>query len=318
MGLCLAWAAGGGKRHLTLAADLAAAMPDLKGTLEAGAALAPRTWFKTGGPADVLFEPADEDDLAYFLARCPAEVPVTTIGAGSNLLVRDGGVDGVVVQLGRPFATLAIEGHEVRAGAAVPDVKLASSAAHAGLSGLAFLRGIPGSVGGALRMNGGAYGRETSDIVVSARGVDRAGRLYEFAADDMAFGYRHCGIAADVIFTSARFVGGQGAPETIRAEMAAITAARAATQPVNTRTGGSTFKNPPGEKAWALVDAAGCRGLVHGDAQVSELHTNFLINRGAATAADLEELGELVRARVMAASGVALDWEIARVGKLAA
>ena len=303
---------------MTLAADLAATMPALRGSLAAHVPLAPRSWFKTGGPAEAFFAPADEDDLAYFLARCPGAVPILTIGAGSNLLIRDGGVDGVVIQLGRAFAALAIDGEEIIAGAAVPDVKLASAAAQAGLSGFAFLRGIPGSVGGALRMNGGAYGRETSDALVSARGIDRAGRTHVFTASDMRFAYRHCGVAGDVIFTSARFAGSRGEVDAIRTEMAAITTARAATQPVNTRTGGSTFKNPPGEKAWALVDRAGCRGLLHGDAQVSDLHTNFLINRGAATAADLEELGELVRARVRATSGVTLEWEIARVGRVAA
>ena len=214
-----------------------------------------------------------------------------------------------------PFATIVVDGTTISAGAATPDVKLASAAAQAGIAGLAFLRGIPGSVGGALRMTGGAYGAETKDILVDARGVCRDGTIRDYAAAEMGFTYRHCGIADDVIFTRARFRGKAGDPEAIRAEMAAITAARAATQPVNTRTGGSTFKNPPGAKAWALVDEAGCRGLVHGDAQVSDLHTNFLINRGAASAADLEQLGDLVRARVLETSGIALEWEIARVGK---
>ncbi|WP_158810140.1 UDP-N-acetylmuramate dehydrogenase [Beijerinckia sp. L45] len=289
-------------------------MPALRGVLTANAPLAALSWFKTGGPAEVLFAPTDEDDLAYFLGALDPGIPVLTIGLGSNLLIRDGGVAGVVIQLGKPFAGIAVDGVQITAGAAVPDVKLASGAAQAGIAGLAFLRGIPGSVGGALRMNGGAYGAETKDVFVSARGVDRAGAVHEYAAADMGFTYRHCAVADDVIFTRATFAGTVGDPETIRADMAAITQARAATQPVNTRTGGSTFKNPPGEKAWALVDRAGCRGLVHGDAQVSELHTNFLINRGAASAADLEELGEIVRARVLETSGVSLEWEIARVG----
>ncbi len=292
-------------------------MPALRGTLEAGAPLAPLTWFKTGGPAEALFEPADEDDLAYFLARCDPAIPVMTIGLGSNLLVRDGGIDGVVVRLGRAFATIAIEATTIIAGAATPDVKLASAAARAGIAGLAFLRGIPGSVGGALRMNGGAYGIETRDVLVDARGVARDGTIRDYAAAEMGFAYRHCGVADDVIFTRARFEGRPGDPEAIRAEMAEITAARAATQPVNTRTGGSTFKNPPGDKAWALVDRAGCRGLIHGGAQVSELHTNFLINRGNASATDLEDLGDLVRARVLETSGITLEWEIARVGRRA-
>ena len=275
------------------------------------------TWFKTGGPADVLFEAADESDLAYFLACCPNEVPVTVIGAGSNLLMRDGGLDGVIVRLGKAFATLAVENEEIAAGAAVPDVKLASAAAQAGLAGLAFLRGIPGQVGGAIRMNAGAYGSETAGVLVSARGIARDGTMHDYAADEMGFSYRHCSIAEDVIFTRARFRGRPGDPEAIRAEMAEITTARSATQPVNTRTGGSTFKNPPGHKAWELVDRAGCRGLVHGGAQVSELHTNFLVNTGSATAADIEALGEMVRARVLETSGIDLEWEIARVGRAA-
>ena len=300
---------------MSLAETLRAAMPDLRGTLVADAPLAALSWFKTGGPAEVLFSPADEEDLASFLASLDPAIPVLTIGLGSNLLIRDGGVAGVVIQLGKPFSRLAVDEHTISAGAGVPDVKLASSAAQAGIAGFSFLRGIPGSVGGALRMNGGAYGAETKDIVVSARGVDRRGAIQTYSRDAMAFTYRHCGVADDVIFTSAIFRGGPGDAETIRAEMAEITQARAATQPVNQRTGGSTFKNPPGEKAWALVDKAGCRGLVLGDAQVSALHTNFLINRGAASAADLEDLGELVRARVFETSGIMLDWEIARVGQ---
>lgn len=300
---------------MSLTDDLRAAMPDLRGTMAAKVPLAPMTWFKTGGPAEVLFTPADEADLAYFLTRCDSAVPLLTIGLGSNLLVRDGGVDGVVIQLGRSFATISIEGTEISVGAAIADVKVASSAAQAGIAGLFFLRGIPGCVGGALRMNAGAYGAEIADVLVSARGVDRTGTIRDYPSAELGFTYRHCGIADDVVFTSARFAGRRGDPETIRADMAAITAARSATQPVNTRTGGSTFKNPPGEKAWQLVDRAGCRGLVHGAAQVSELHANFLVNRGSATAADLEKLGEMVRERVRTTSGVALEWEIARVGR---
>ncbi len=290
-------------------------MPALRGSLAAYVPLAPTTWFRTGGAAEVLFEPSDEADLAYFLERCDRAVPVFTLGLGSNLLVRDGGIGGVVVRLGKGFTGIAIDGETIVAGAATPDVKLASAAAQAGLAGLAFLRGIPGCVGGALRMNAGAYGRDTADALVSARGIDRFGAIRAFSGAAMGFTYRHCGVAADVIFTQARFAGHAGDPDAIRAEMAAITAARAATQPVNARTGGSTFKNPPGDKAWALIDRAGCRGLIHGDAQVSELHTNFLVNRGAATAADLEALGEIVRRRVLDTCGVALEWEIARVGK---
>ncbi len=303
---------------MSLVDRLAAAMPDLRGRLEPDVPLAPLTWFKTGGPAEAFFSPADEADLAYFLSRCDRPVPVMTIGLGSNLLIRDGGVDGVVIQLGKPFATLAIEGNDIKAGAAVPDVKLASAAAQAGIAGLSYLRGIPGCVGGALRMNGGAYGTETAETLIEARGVDRCGTIRVFSRHDMGFTYRHCGVSEDVIFTGARFAGTIGDPESIRREMAEITTARAASQPVNTRTGGSTFKNPPGEKAWELIDKAGCRGLRLGDAQVSELHTNFLINRGAATGAELEDLGEIVRERVLASSGICLEWEIARLGKRAA
>lgn len=290
-------------------------MPDLRGRLTANAPLAPLTWFRVGGPAQVLFVPEDEDDLAYALARLPADIPVTMIGLGSNLIVRDGGVPGVVIRLGRGFSDIVVEeGHRIRAGAAVPDVKVARAAQDAGIAGLAFYRGIPGAIGGALRMNGGAYGGETKDVLIEARGVDRAGRLHVFSNTDMQFTYRHCGVADDVIFTSALFQGRAGDPAEIAAAMAAITDAREATQPIKSRTGGSTFKNPPGHKAWQLVDAAGCRGLVVGDAQVSELHCNFLINRGDATAADIETLGETVRRRVQETSGITLDWEIKRIG----
>ena len=299
---------------MSLVDDLTAAMPDLSGTLAADVPLAPLTWFKTGGPATVLYTPADEHDLAYFMRHCDAAVPILTIGLGSNLLIRDGGFEGVVIKLDKAFGAIEIDETLIRAGASVPDVKLASAAARAGIAGLAFLRGIPGNLGGALRMNGGAYGAEVKDVFASARGVDRAGHLHDYTRDEMGFTYRHCAVPDDVVFTSAVLKGAAGDPETIRADMAAITAARSATQPVNTRTGGSTFKNPPGAKAWELVDRAGCRGLAHGGAQVSELHTNFLINRGTATSADLEDLGEIVRAKVLETSGLSLDWEIARVG----
>jgi UDP-N-acetylmuramate dehydrogenase len=290
-------------------------LPALRGRMTANEPLAPITWFRVGGPAQVMFVPADEDDLAYLLARLPVEVPVTMLGLGSNLIVRDGGVPGVVMRLGRGFSEIAIEpGHRIRSGTAVPDVKMARAAQEAGIAGLAFFRGIPGSVGGALRMNGGAYGGETKDVLVEARGVDRQGRVHVFANPDMQFTYRHCGVADDVIFTSALFQGTPGDPAEIAAAMDKITESREATQPIKSRTGGSTFKNPPGQKAWQLIDAAGCRGLVVGDAQVSELHCNFLINRGNARAADIETLGETVRRRVKETSGVELDWEIKRIG----
>jgi UDP-N-acetylmuramate dehydrogenase len=295
--------------------DLKAQMPELRGRLTANVALADITWFRAGGPAQVLFSPTDEDDLAYALAHLPDDVPVTAIGLGSNLIVRDGGVPGVVIRLGgKGFGTIAVEGERVRAGAAVPDVKVARAAADASLDGLAFYRGIPGSIGGALRMNAGAHGGETTDVLVEARGVDRRGRVHVFSHADMGFTYRHASVPADVIFTQALFQGRPGDQTAILAEMDRVTEAREAAQPIRERTGGSTFKNPPGGKAWKLIDAAGCRGLAVGDAQVSEMHCNFLINRGAARAADIETLGEEVRRRVRESAGVELEWEIKRIG----
>jgi UDP-N-acetylmuramate dehydrogenase len=298
-----------------LAAKLKARLPQLRGRLLANEPLAPLTWFRVGGPAQALFMPEDEADLAYFLANLASDVPVTVVGLGSNLIVRDGGVAGVVVRLGRGFNQVTVEsGHRIRAGSANPDVRVARAAQEAGLAGLAFMRGIPGAVGGALRMNGGAYGRETKDVLIEARAVDRHGGIHVLSNADMHYSYRHCGAPEDFIFTSALFQGEPGDPATIAAEMDAITEAREASQPVKRRTGGSTFKNPPGQKAWQLIDAAGCRGLAVGDAQVSELHCNFLINRGNATAADIETLGETVRRRVKETSGVTLEWEIKRIG----
>jgi UDP-N-acetylmuramate dehydrogenase len=294
--------------------QLKSALPTLRGRLLPNEPLAPLTWFRVGGAAQALFMPEDEDDLAYALANLPREIPVTVIGLGSNLIVRDGGVAGVTIRLGRGFNEIAVEGNRVRAGTAAPDLRVARAAQEAGIAGLAFLRGIPGAIGGALRMNGGAYGRETRDALVEARGVDRAGNIHTYTNADMGFSYRHCGVPDDVIFTQALFEGAPGAPAAIAAEMDKITEARETTQPVKSRTGGSTFKNPPGRKAWQLIDAAGCRGLIVGDAQVSELHCNFLINRGHASAADIENLGEEVRRRVKETSGVALEWEIRRIG----
>jgi UDP-N-acetylmuramate dehydrogenase len=301
---------------LDLTPGLRELMPELRGKLSANEPLAPYTWFRVGGPAQLLFMPADEADLAYFLARLPKEIPVIVIGLGSNLIVRDGGVPGVVIRLSaRGFGEIVVEGgHRLRVGAAAPDVKAARAAADAGLAGLAFYRGIPGAIGGALRMNAGAHGGETRDALIEARGVDRDGKIHVFANDDMGYAYRHCAVAEDIIFTQALFQGRPGDPAAIHAEMDRITEAREASQPIKEKTGGSTFKNPDGHKAWQLIDAAGCRGLVVGDAQVSEMHCNFLINRGAATAADIETLGETVRARVKATSGVDLHWEIKRIG----
>ncbi len=294
---------------------LRAALPALRGRLLANQSLAELTWFRVGGPAQALAVPEDEEDLAYLLARVGAEIPVTVVGLGSNLIVRDGGIAGVVIRLGRGFSDIAIEdGPRVRAGAAIPDVRVAKAAQEAGIAGLAFLRGIPGAIGGALRMNGGAYGGEIKDILVEARGIDRAGNIRVFATADMHYSYRHCGAPEDVIFTQALLQGRPGDPAVIAAEMDKITESRDATQPIKSRTGGSTFKNPPDQKAWQLIDAAGCRGLAIGDAQVSEMHCNFLINRGNATAADIEALGEEVRRRVRETSGVELEWEIKRIG----
>ena len=295
--------------------DLKAKMPQLRGRLLPNQPLAELTWFRVGGPAQVLFMPEDETDLASFLGALPAEIPVTVIGLGSNLIVRDGGVPGVVIRLGRGFGDVKVEpGARVRAGTGVPDVKVSRAAQEAGIAGLAFFRGIPGAIGGALRMNGGAYGRETKDALLEARGVDRAGRLRVFANGDMHYSYRHCGVPDDVIFTAALFQGEPGDPAKIAAEMDKITESREATQPIKSRTGGSTFKNPPGHKAWQVIDAAGCRGLKVGGAQVSELHCNFLINLGNASASDIETLGETVRAWVKDNSGVELEWEIRRIG----
>jgi UDP-N-acetylmuramate dehydrogenase len=297
-----------------LTPTLRAAMPDLRGRGDANVRMADLTWFRTGGAAQVLFVPADEKDLAYFLNRLDPSVPVLPIGVGSNLLVRDGGIAGIVIRLGRSFHEIRADGLQIAAGAGVLDVKLAQAAAEAGIAGLAFYRGIPGAIGGALRMNGGAYGSETKDVLVSCYGVDRGGNIRTFTNAEMDFSYRRCGIASEVIFTSALFAGRPGDPAAIKAEMAEITEARQASQPIGSRTGGSTFKNPPDHKAWQLIDQAGCRGLVIGDAQVSELHCNFLINRGAASAADIEDLGEEVRRCVFETSGIRLEWEIERVG----
>ncbi|MGC1882256.1 MAG: UDP-N-acetylmuramate dehydrogenase [Pseudolabrys sp.] len=293
--------------------ELKARMPELRGRLLANQPIGEFTWFRVGGPAQAFFMPEDENDLAYFLRNLPGETPVTVIGAGSNMIVRDGGVAGVVIRLGRGFNDVKVEDHRITAGTAILDVMVARAAQPAGIAGLAFLSGIPGTIGGALRMNGGAYGGETKDVLVETQGVDRQGNLRKFTNREMGFSYRHCGVSEDVIFTAAVLQGRAGAPEEIAAEMTTIKKKREASQPRN-RTGGSTFKNPPGHSAWNLVDDAGCRGLTVGGAQVSELHSNFLINLGGATAADIEILGETVRERVKAHSGVELEWEIKRVG----
>jgi UDP-N-acetylmuramate dehydrogenase len=290
-------------------------LPAVRGRLEAMASLADLTWFRAGGPAEVLFTPADETDLAYFLKSLPAKIPVYVIGVGSNLLVRDGGVPGVVVRLGKGFSDVKVEDdHKIRTGTAVPDVRVARFAADNFIDGLTFLRGIPGTIGGALRMNGGAYGGETKDVLVETRAVDRQGNIHVLTNADMKYTYRHCGAPEDLIFTEALLQGKPGNQDDIVAAMNKITESREATQPVKSRTGGSTFKNPPGQKSWQLIDKAGMRGFSVGPAKVSELHCNFLINEGGAKAAQIEELGETVRAKVKATSGVDLDWEIKRIG----
>lgn len=295
--------------------ELTNKLPDLRGRLAANAPLSDITWFRVGGPAQLLFTPKDEADLAYFLTSCPQGLPVTVIGLGSNLLVRDGGIPGVVIRLGRGFGEITIEeDYRLRAGAAVPDVKVARAAADARIAGLTFYRGIPGGVGGALRMNGGAHGQETCEVLVKARAVDRVGNIHTLDVADMSYSYRHCGAPADFIFTQALFQGEAGDRADILAEMEDVANYREQAQPIKARTGGSTFKNPPGESAWKLIDAAGCRGFQIGGAKVSEKHCNFLINEGGASGSDIEELGETVRSRVKDMSGIELEWEIRRLG----
>lgn len=291
-------------------------LPKVKGPYTANAAIRDLTWFRAGGPADVLFIPSDADDLSTFLKGCPGDVPVMVIGVGSNLLVRDGGVEGVVIRLGRGFMNVTREGEtRLRSGAAVLDVALAKAALDAGLAGLEFMRGIPGGVGGGLKMNAGAYGREFKDVLVEAVALTRKGERVVFSNAQMGFEYRKSNVPVDLIFIEGLFEGAPGDKAEIEARMDEITKSREATQPIRSRTGGSTFKNPPGHKAWQLIDAAGCRGLRMGDAEVSTMHCNFLINHGKATGNEIEALGEEVRARVKAHSGVELEWEIKRVGR---
>jgi UDP-N-acetylmuramate dehydrogenase len=299
-----------------LTPDLKAAMPELRGRLSPNVSLADITWFRAGGPAQVFFSPADEADLAYFLENKPHGLPVFVIGLGSNLLVRDGGVEGVVIRLGRGFSEIKAEpGHRLRVGTVVPDVKVARAAADAGIAGLSFYRGIPGSIGGALRMNAGAHGSETKDVLIEARAVDPAGNIQVLSLADMGFTYRHSGVPDDWIFTEALFQGSPGETADILRAMDEVAEYREKHQPIKERTGGSTFKNPPGYSAWKLVDDAGCRGFRVGGAMVSEKHCNFLINDRNASGEDIERLGETVRARVKANSGVTLDWEIIRLGR---
>ena len=292
-----------------------AVLPALRGKLTRDAPLAPLVWFKSGGAAEWLVEPADVSDLVQFLSELDPDTPVMALGLGSNLIVRDGGVSGVVVRLGKPFAKIDhIDEMTIRCGGGASGILVSSTARDAGIAGLEFLRGIPGTVGGFVRMNGGAYGREVRDILVSAKLVLRSGELVEWPLEKLGYTYRHSDVPDGAVVVEATFRGTPGKSEAIGAEMDAIARAREESQPLRSRTGGSTFKNPPGHKAWALVDAAGCRGLRQGDAQVSEKHCNFLLNLGSATSGDIEALGEEVRRRVAAKSNITLEWEIQRVG----
>ena len=299
------------------ALDRGAGVPiDVRGRLTCDAPLAPLVWFKTGGRADWLFEPADREDLIDFLSNLAGRQPVMALGLGSNMIVRDGGVPGVVVRLGKPFARVSVEPDDtLLCGGAASGILVSSTARDAGIAGLEFLRGIPGTVGGFVRMNGGAYGREVADVLVECEIVLPGGDALVLPAAELRYSYRHSALPPETIVISARFKGAPGDPAAIGAEMDRIAAAREESQPLRSKTGGSTFKNPPGYKAWQLVDAAGCRGLTLGGAQVSEKHTNFLINTGTATSADIEGLGELVRQRVSQSQGVTLEWEIERVGR---
>jgi UDP-N-acetylmuramate dehydrogenase len=288
---------------------------EVRGKLTPDAPLAPLVWFKSGGSAEWLFEPKDEEDLTQFLSDLDPDVPVMPLGLGSNLIVRDGGVQGVVVRLGKAFAQIEqLDGTTLRCGGGASGILVSSTARDAGIAGLEFLRGIPGTVGGFVRMNGGAYGREVRDILVFARIALRDGTVEEWPLEKLGYTYRHSEVPAGAVVIEATFRGTAGRPDAIGAEMDAIARAREESQPLRSRTGGSTFKNPPGHKAWALIDAAGCRGLTLGDAQVSEKHCNFLLNLGSATSADIEALGEEVRRRVQAKTNIMLEWEIQRVG----
>lgn len=289
---------------------------EIRGTLVPNRLLSDVTWFRVGGPAQLFFMPADEEDLAFFLKNLPADLKVTTIGLGSNLLIRDGGIDGVVIRLpGKAFGAIEIlEDHRLRVGAALPDVKVATAAAEAGIDGLSFYRGIPGGIGGALYMNAGCYGTETRERVAELRAVTRQGEIITLSNADMGYRYRKSNGPRGAIFTSAVYQGIAGDKDDILKRMREITETRESSQPTRARTGGSTFKNPEGQSSWKLIDDAGCRGLQIGDAQMSEMHANFLLNLGNADAHDIETLGETVRNRVRARHGIDLQWEIRRMG----
>ncbi|MBX9575612.1 MAG: UDP-N-acetylmuramate dehydrogenase [Caulobacteraceae bacterium] len=310
MGLCPAGAAGGSGVNL----------PEVRGKLLLNEPLGPYTWFRVGGAADALFIPADADDLVDFLKALDPAVPVTVLGVGSNVIVRDGGVEGVVIRLaGRAWGQVTAEGETITAGAGALDAMVAKASAKAGIAGLEFFAGIPGTIGGALVMNAGCYGSETKDVLVSAKGVTQGGELRDYSVEDFGYSYRHNNYDEDVIWIEATFRGTPDDPAAVQARIDEITTRREQTQPIREKTGGSTFKNPPGHSSWKLVDEAGWRGKLHavtgGGAKFSELHSNFMINPGEATAADIEGLGEAVRADVLAKTGVQLDWEIKRIGR---
>ncbi len=294
--------------------DPMAGLPDIRGSYRFDADLAKTTWFRAGGRADVLFRPADEADLAHFMANRPLDLPVTVLGVGSNTLVRDGGLPGVTIRLGRGFTSVTVDGVTVTAGAGALDLHVARTAAQNGVAGLEFLVGVPGTIGGAVRMNAGAYGHELRDVLVSARAVDPRGGVHVLEPEHLGHSYRHSTVPEGWVFTACTMTGQAGDPAEIMQRMDEIQASRSESQPIRERTGGSTFKNPPGAKAWELIDKAGCRGLRRGDAMVSEQHCNFLINTGSASATELEELGEEVRRRVFESQGVRLEWEIRRLG----
>lgn len=297
--------------------SLLARLPDVRGSLRADVSLAPFTWLRVGGAAEALFMPKDEADLAHFLSSTPDDIPVQILGVASNTIIRDGGIKGVVIRLGAAFGHVSTNGLRVTAGAAALDKSVAKKAAKAGIAGLEFYAGVPGTIGGALRMNAGCYGAETKDVLISVVALDRTGRRQMMSLDDMRYSYRHCGASLDLIFTEATYEGSSDASSSIRARMNEITAKREASQPIREKTGGSTFKNPEGYSSWKLIDAAGCRGLRVGGAQMSEQHCNFMINADGATAADLEKLGEIVRAKVLETQGVELNWEVRRIGERA-
>lgn len=290
-------------------------LPEVRGSLKADVSLAPYTWLRVGGAADAFFMPKDEADLALFLSSTDPEIPVTILGVASNTLVRDGGIEGVVIRLGPAFGSIETDGLTLTAGAAALDARVAKAAADAGIVGLEFYAGVPGTIGGALRMNAGCYGSETQDVLKELVAIDRRGRRIVMSIEDMGYSYRHSAVSDDLIFVSATFVGKPDAPDAIRARMDAITTRREESQPIRSKTGGSTFKNPDGHSAWKVIDAAGMRGHRVGGAQMSEQHCNFMINADNATAADLEGLGEAVRAKVLATQGISLDWEVRRIGR---